>query len=154
MYDAVSKVVVWRIDIDVFTLGSESIIKRLLRSSSPLHFWFQIIETMRVVDGVRDGETPSLSIWCTFLLLALHTVGAGRTNPSRTQSPEGEGQTEAIQRLSRVFRIDRVPMRIFNRSPPQYMTELFKNITDRGGLMRMGSPYNANTVRSLPDRGE
>ena len=63
-------------------------------------------------------------------------------------------QTEAIERLSRVFGIEHVPEHEFRKSPPQFMLELFNDITDVGGLIRKKGPYNASTVVSFPDRGK
>ncbi|KAL3876227.1 hypothetical protein ACJMK2_034097, partial [Sinanodonta woodiana] len=61
-------------------------------------------------------------------------------------------QTDAIERLSQVFGIDRVPVKVFHRSPPQFMIELFKTLTDYGGITKQQSPYNADVIRSFPDR--
>ena len=63
-------------------------------------------------------------------------------------------QTDAIERLSRVFGIDHVPEHEFIKAPPQFMLELFKDITDVGGLIRKKGPYNASTVVSFPDKGK
>lgn len=62
-------------------------------------------------------------------------------------------KTEAIQRLSQVFGIDPTPRHPNHRSPPQYMTELYNAIAGRDGLTRTTSPFNADVVRSFPDRG-
>lgn len=61
-------------------------------------------------------------------------------------------ETFVIERLSNLFGIDKVPVRIFNRSPPQYMLDLYNSITDSGGLLKRDSPYHADVVRSFPDR--
>ncbi|CAC5409587.1 Bone morphogenetic protein 4,Protein decapentaplegic,Bone morphogenetic protein 6,Bone morphogenetic protein 2-A,Growth/differentiation factor 3,Bone morphogenetic protein 2,Univin,Bone morphogenetic protein 3,Protein DVR-1,Derriere protein,Protein 60A,Bone morphogenetic protein 2-B [Mytilus coruscus] len=61
-------------------------------------------------------------------------------------------ETYVIERLSNLFGIDKVPVRIFNRSPPQYMLDLYNSITDSGGLLKRDSPYHADVVRSFPDR--
>ena len=37
---------------------------------------------------------------------------------------------------------------------PQYMTELYDMVADTSGLTKASGPYNANTVRSFPDRGQ
>lgn len=61
-------------------------------------------------------------------------------------------ETFVIERLSNLFGIDKIPVRIFNRSPPQYMLDLYNSITDSGGLLKRDSPYHADVVRSFPDR--
>ena len=87
----------------------------------------------------------------TLLILDCLPPGYGR-RAGKKQKDEKE-QTEAIERLSRVFGIDHVPEHEFRKSPPQFMLELFKDITDVGGLIRKKGPYNASTVVSFPDRG-
>lgn len=69
-------------------------------------------------------------------------------------SAHNPDQSEAIRRLSRVFGIDRVPLHFRHRAPPQFMTELYRRVTDSGGLTKTYTPYHADTVRSLPDKSE
>jgi len=73
-------------------------------------------------------------------------------NARRKTEQTSTNQTQVIQRLSRFFGIDRVPVRVFHKSPPQFMMDLYDSITDSGGLMKRNSPYNADTIRSFPDR--
>ncbi|CAI9723379.1 morphogenetic 2-like [Octopus vulgaris] len=62
---------------------------------------------------------------------------------------------DALERLSRVFGIRRLPSPD-KVSPhmiaPEYMTQLYQSITDSGGLTKANSPYNADIIRSFPDR--
>lgn len=64
---------------------------------------------------------------------------------------------DALERLSRVFGIRRLPSPD-KVSPhmiaPEYMTRLYQSITDSGGLTKANSPYNADIIRSFPDRGK
>ncbi|KAJ8318691.1 hypothetical protein KUTeg_003782 [Tegillarca granosa] len=68
------------------------------------------------------------------------------------QTNSDTNQTEVIERLSRFFGIDKVPVRVFHKAPPQYMLDLYNSITELGGLMKRDSPYNADVIRSFPDR--
>lgn len=61
-------------------------------------------------------------------------------------------ETEAIERLSRVFGIEHAPEHNVRATPPQFMLELFNDITDSGGLIKKDGPYNASTIVSFPDR--
>ncbi|GAB1598917.1 bone morphogenetic protein 7 [Argonauta hians] len=62
---------------------------------------------------------------------------------------------DALERLSRVFGIHQLPS-ADKVSPhlvaPEYMTQLYQSITDSGGLTKAKSPYNADIIRSFPDR--
>lgn len=53
-----------------------------------------------------------------------------------------------------MFGIKRIPGKVVHRTPPQYMTELYDMVADTSGLTKASGPYNANTVRSFPDRGQ
>ncbi|ESP04061.1 hypothetical protein LOTGIDRAFT_110168 [Lottia gigantea] len=66
--------------------------------------------------------------------------------------PESNEPRDPIDRLSRLFGISKIPAKVIHRSPPQYMVELFKDVTDAGGLTKQQNPYNANIVRSFPDK--
>lgn len=61
-------------------------------------------------------------------------------------------ETEAIERLSRVFGIEHAPEHNVHSTPPQFMLTLFDDITDSGGLIKKDCPYNASTIVSFPDR--
>ncbi|KAL8587805.1 hypothetical protein ACOMHN_021023 [Nucella lapillus] len=63
-----------------------------------------------------------------------------------------EGEQDPLARLSKVFGISRIPAKAIHRTPPQYMTELFREVADTGGLTKASGPYDANTIRSFPDR--
>ncbi|KAK6171140.1 hypothetical protein SNE40_019394 [Patella caerulea] len=65
---------------------------------------------------------------------------------------DGSEPNDALNRLSRLFGISKIPAKVFHRSPPQYMVELFQDVTDAGGLTKRQNPYNANVVRSFPDK--
>ena len=73
--------------------------------------------------------------------------------PSVNSSSGGSTSQDPLSRLSKVFGISRIPTYVVHRTPPQYMTDLYGIVADRGGLTISRGPYNANTVRSFPDRG-
>ncbi|XP_076451708.1 bone morphogenetic protein 2-like [Babylonia areolata] len=80
-----------------------------------------------------------------------------RSSPSTPRLPprpgrHRQGQEDPLARLSRVFGIKRIPARVVHRTPPQYMTDLYRTVADNSGLTKASGPYNANTVRSFPDR--
>lgn len=90
----------------------------------------------------------------TLVLLSLY----GRTDSRQLETPSTTREelfdNDAIDRLSRVFGISRVPVDFHHRAPPQYMVELFDSITDEGGLVKSKTPFDADVVRSFPDRGK
>lgn len=81
--------------------------------------------------------------------------GSSSGGPSRPSLPSrGEdGGPDPLARLSRVFGIRRIPRRVVDGVPPEYMTQLYGAVADTHGLTKAPGPYNANTVRSFPDRG-
>ena len=74
----------------------------------------------------------------------------------RSIDTDEEVEIDPLERLSRVFGIKRLPSQNGpspNQIPPEYMTRLYRSITDSGGLTKTSGPYNADIVRSFPDRG-
>lgn len=104
----------------------------------------RIFFTLVLILGV--GVHP---MWCAAVSGFPSFSGSGPA--SSTQSPSEE---DALARLSKVFGISRIPARIMHRTPPQYMTDLYSTVADRRGLTKAIGPYNANTIRSFPDRGQ
>ena len=96
----------------------------------------------------------NFNVCLIFILLMMDCLPPGYGARTAKAGKAEKEQTEAIERLSRVFGIDHVPEHEFSKAPPQFMLELFKDITDVGGLIRKKGPYNASTVVSFPDRGE
>ncbi|XP_076458095.1 bone morphogenetic protein 2-like isoform X2 [Babylonia areolata] len=80
-----------------------------------------------------------------------HSYSSSSSSSSRRQGEE-DGEEDPLARLSKVFGIKRIPGKVFHRTPPQYMTELYHEVADTGGLTKASGPYNANTIRSFPDR--
>ncbi|XP_074648779.1 bone morphogenetic protein 2-like [Tubulanus polymorphus] len=103
-----------------------------------------------------------LGRWCVFSCLAVLLCAdrVSGTLPRYLYNRLNENQdnsatkySEAINRLSQVFEIDKVPsIRRRHKSPPQYMQELFNSIADEDGITRTKSPFDANVVRGFPDR--
>lgn len=73
----------------------------------------------------------------------------------------GGVENEAVARqLTAVFGIAKVPetgalhhsMRR-HRSPPEYLTDLYRTVAYLDGISRRSSPYDADVVRGIPDKG-
>ncbi|ELU02050.1 hypothetical protein CAPTEDRAFT_184506 [Capitella teleta] len=77
------------------------------------------------------------------LLIIADDVAASSTNDLRQQ---------AIERLSRVFEVDRVPQQRFRRSPPEYMANLYDQVAYTDGISRSPNPYEADIVRGFLDK--
>ena len=93
--------------------------------------------------------TTTMVIWLINLSLLPTVLNANRRN-------EGGGpqeRAEAMERLSKVFRLDKVPVLRHHRSPPQYMVDLYNNVADNDGITKNRSPYGSDVVRGFPDRG-
>ena len=103
---------------------------------------------------MKTVECPlNISKLSVYYLILIITFSS-RTNGARNVKDEAApGETDAIQRLSKVFGIDNVPRHSVKATPPQFMLELFNDITDYGGLIRKDGPYNASTIISFPDKG-
>ncbi|GFR81565.1 bone morphogenetic protein [Elysia marginata] len=86
------------------------------------------------------------------------SVDLRELSPSRPTSSAGSAKSrtepDALARLSKVFGMSRIPHHAIRRSPPQYMQEIYASTTDTGGLTRARGPYNSNTIRSFPDKGQ
>ncbi|XP_046361660.1 bone morphogenetic protein 2-like [Haliotis rufescens] len=101
-----------------------------------------------VCDRLTGARSSTIArIWCAMFLYIMVTRIVGVDGLTKRSRP-----TDAIDRLSKVFGISKIPARIFHRSPPQYMTELYNSITETGGLTTKAGPYNADVVRSFPDK--
>ncbi|KAL8558421.1 hypothetical protein ACOMHN_064768 [Nucella lapillus] len=122
----------------IFTPVSRSQCCQIFRGSS--WFWVFLLFLLFLDVGVH-GRASS--------------PGQGRSSPSRPRPHPRPGRLkdeDPLARLSRVFGIKRIPAKVVHRTPPQYMTELYKEVADKSGLTKASGPYNANTVRSFPDR--
>nr|QKV26404.1 ADMP [Lottia goshimai] len=92
-----------------------------------------------------DSVNNNMMKWCVIILVYMMLlIGC--------VYPESNEPRDPIDRLSRLFGISKIPAKVIHRSPPQYMVELFKDVTDAGGLTKQQNPYNANIVRSFPDK--
>lgn len=81
--------------------------------------------------------------------------GRGYGNRRSRRSADTDDELDPLERLSRVFGIRRIPFQgepFPNQIPPEYMTRLYRTVTDSGGLTKANGPYNADIVRSFPDR--
>lgn len=59
----------------------------------------------------------------------------------------------AVSRLLQVFGLREPRRRERHQQPPVYMLELYNATAGSGGITRSANKYNANLVRSFPDRG-
>ena len=87
-----------------------------------------------------------------YVVAGLLCLATGAT-ASPTRLPRGSVRHDALARLSEVFEIDEVPLRNQRRTPPQYMSELYRKVAYSDGISKKATPFNADTVRSFPDRG-
>lgn len=99
-------------------------------------------------EGLWDIYILFVFYLCAILPLVRDADG-GKKNKNKNSEVE---ETEAIQRLSQVFGIEHAPQHDVRSTPPQFMLELFDDITDAGGLIKKDGPYNASTIVSFPDR--
>ena len=107
--------------------------------------------------GLTDIYVLGLCYLIIIFNLTPDAVAGARTRKAKSKkssSKSGVEETEAMERLSKVFGIEHAPEHNVHSTPPQFMLELFKDITDAGGLIRKDGPYNASTVVSFPDRGK
>nr|AKR76344.1 Admp [Ptychodera flava] len=62
---------------------------------------------------------------------------------------------QAIEQLSEVFGIPRRPQhRLEQKSPPQFMMDLYRSVADDSGITKASNPYHANIIRSFPNKGQ
>ena len=106
-----------------------------------------------MIIGINSGKpsVASMTIWLLNLSLLPTILNANRRNGNGEAE---EDRAEAIERLSKVFRLDKVPVLRHHRSPPQYMIELYNNVADNDGITKNRSPYGSDVVRGFPDRGK
>ena len=77
-----------------------------------------------------------------------------RRGPSHAPQP-APLSADAIDQLSRVFRIDKIPEVLSrHRTPPEYMTDLYGTLAYQNGITKQDTPFNSDVVRGLPDRGK
>ena len=118
--------------------------------------------------GARHCSRPT-GPWLDAMVLLLLTVeflsvfpgaivsGTSRGSSHRVRTAQPAMTEEAITRLSRVFRIDKVPVRDTlsqHRTPMEYMTNLYGTLAYQNGITKQDTPFNSDVVRGLPDRGE
>lgn len=105
--------------------------------------------------GLTDIYVLLLCYLLVIFNLLPDPVSGARTRKGKTKNSGKSDveETEAIERLSKVFGIDHAPQHNVRSTPPQFMLQLFTDITDAGGLIKKDGPYNASTVVSFPDRG-
>ena len=89
---------------------------------------------------------------------ALNRKKESPVRPTRIKPGKSAPDTDAVERLSKVFGIEKVPasgrLARHPRSAPEYMVELYQNVAYNDGISKTSSPYEADVVRGMPDRGE
>lgn len=107
---------------------------------------------MAVEAGISSGATLSAVVYSLLILLPGVFPGA-----KTSRVPEDTPDTytdEAIQRLSRVFGIEKVPDDANHRSPPEYMVDLYNAVAYSDGITKTAAPYDADVVRGFADKGK
>ncbi len=61
---------------------------------------------------------------------------------------------DALERLSHLFGIDKLPGPAHHRSPPEYMLNLFDKVAYSDGISKEATPHSADVVRGFPDKGK
>lgn len=61
---------------------------------------------------------------------------------------------KALNKLMQVFGIRPPSHRERHLFPPQYMLDLYNSIADSSGITKTANPYDANVIRSFPNRGK
>lgn len=94
-----------------------------------------------------------LSVFSGAIVSGVKSPSRRATSPSIEENSPSE---EALNRLSRVFRIEKVPAHqlVPHRTPPQYMVDLYGSLAYQNGITKQDTPYGSDVVRGLPDRGE
>ena len=90
-------------------------------------------------------------IWSLFGVFS-GVLGAPRARNLYTDSGYTR-QNDAMDRLSQLFGIKRIPPNFRHKTPPEYMTALYKSVAYEDGITKSAAPYDADVVRGFPDRG-
>ena len=101
--------------------------------------------------GVCRGVAALL--WMSLIASVCLSVASGRTHGMSPRSAPDK-RREAIQRLSRVFEIERLPQHRQHRTPSDCMTALYNRVAYSDGISRSANPFDADLVRGFPDRGK
>ncbi|KAK8771662.1 hypothetical protein V5799_025094 [Amblyomma americanum] len=81
------------------------------------------------------------------------SAGSEEQPRGRQQQPRAPKDGAAVSRLLQVFGLREPRRRERHQQPPVYMLELYNATAGSGGITRSANKYNANLVRSFPDRG-
>ncbi|XP_064626089.1 bone morphogenetic protein 7-like [Lineus longissimus] len=99
--------------------------------------------------GCRIPSIRGLCWACLVMLQCLDVTLGVVLYSTRRDDPL---ESEAMNRLSQVFGMEKPPIKFHHRAPPQYMVELFNSITDDSGITKTKGPFDADVVRGFPDR--
>ena len=104
---------------------------------------------------ISRGLTLSRTLKITYLSLVFVFSLLYKVDSLVEKSSRRSGLTEeAISRLTQVFQIPKVPKVSHHRSPPEYMLDLYKQVTYSDGITKGANPFNADIVRGFSDKGE
>ena len=80
--------------------------------------------------------------------------GVGRSYLSEDDDDDGyTTHNDPMDRLSKLFGIKKIPPDFRHKTPPEYMTSLYKSVAYDDGITKSAAPYDADVVRGFPDRG-
>ena len=85
-------------------------------------------------------------------------AGSGDENSELNQQEDGQNKEDfshdALERLSNLFGISKIPKNFHHRTPPDYMLELYSTVAYDDGITKQSVPYDADVVRAIPDKGK
>lgn len=83
---------------------------------------------------------------------SLSSAATASTAEGQTRQQQRPKDGAAVSRLLQVFGLREPRRRERHQQPPVYMLELYNATAGSGGITRSANKYNANLVRSFPDR--
>ncbi|KAH6945756.1 hypothetical protein HPB50_009798 [Hyalomma asiaticum] len=119
--------------------------------------WLLALKALIVVAVPQRRELSNAIEDVSSASLSSTTSGGGAEEPTSPRRHHGQQQRlkdgAAVSRLLQVFGLREPRRRERHQQPPVYMLELYNATAGSGGITRSANKYNANLVRSFPDRG-
>ena len=102
----------------------------------------------------RQSCVGATGLWSVYLLFIVTIkVVSGASLSREDHREDNRVKSEAIERLSEVFRFRKLPEHTHHRTPPQYMVDLYHAVADTTGITKTSTPFDADVIRGFPDRG-